>query len=478
MVEGPIASGPSEHGGASASWGAPAEGSTQAPVRHDLAWREPAFYDAEACNAELARVYDICHGCRRCVSLCDAFPTLFDLVDESPTFEVDGVDVGDYGKVAEQCYLCDLCFQTKCPYVPPHEWAVDFPHLMLRAKAIAFKQRGTGLRDRVLSSTDRLGSVISAVPGIGAAVDAANRAKPLRRALQGVLGVHADAPLPRFGHKTLRRRWRAGAPDAPPEAEATAAGPTRGRVALFASCYGNYNAPDIGADLAAVLMRNGIETRLLPSERCCGMPKLELGDLEAVDALRQHNLPVMREAVDAGWDIVAPVPSCVLMFKQELALMYPQDEDVQRVRERVFDPFEYLAHRHRAGLLDTEFAGEPIGRLDYQLPCHQRVQNIGRKTCEVLSLVPGTELNVIERCSGHDGSYAVKRETRESSVKIARRALGQMDAEASEARVASDCPMAATHLAGLRGKGAVAVNPISLLRRAYGDIPGPEGQPA
>ncbi len=447
------------------------EGSSRAPERHALDWQSPEFNDAEACNRELERVYDICHGCRRCVSLCDSFPTLFDLIDESATFEIDGVDVADYGKVVEQCYLCDLCFQTKCPYVPPHEWAVDFPHLMLRAKAITFQQHGARARDRLLTSTDQLGSAITALPGVAPVVNAANRSKPLRKALQGVLDVHEDAPLPSYHRRTLRRRWRADA-----DGDAVAAGPTRGRVALFASCYINYNAPDLGADLAAVLMHNGIPTRLLASERCCGMPKLELGDLQAVDALRQHNLPLLAEAVEQGWDIVSPLPSCVLMFKQELPLMYPEDEAIQRVKAQIFDPFEYLAHRHRAGLLSTEFNGEPIGRLDYQVPCHQRVQNIGPKTRDILALVPGAEINVIERCSGHDGTYAVKRETREKSVKIARRALGQMDADAtdSDARVASDCPMAATHLAELRGSGSVATHPISLLRRAYGDIPGPE----
>ena len=111
------------------------EGSLEAPTRHPLDWKNDAFYEEGPLFEELERVFDLCHGCRRCVSLCNAFPTLFDLVDESSTMEVDGVDKSDYWKVVDQCYLCDPCYQTKCPYIPPHEWNIDFPHLMLRAKA-------------------------------------------------------------------------------------------------------------------------------------------------------------------------------------------------------------------------------------------------------------------------------------------------------------------------------------------------------
>ena len=126
------------------------EGSLEAPIRHPIDWRSPEFFDSSALDAELERVFDICHGCRRCFSLCHSFPTLFDLVDESDTGELDGVSPADYHKVVEHCYLCDMCYMTKCPYVPPHEWNVDFPHLMLRAKAVQFRKGGTKLRDKVL----------------------------------------------------------------------------------------------------------------------------------------------------------------------------------------------------------------------------------------------------------------------------------------------------------------------------------------
>src|SRR6185503_20495015 len=121
------------------------------------------------------------------------------------------------------------------------------------------------------------------------------------------------------------------------EAPAAVVAPTvatelRGKVALFTTCYGNRNEPELDEDLVAVFEHNGIPVRLIAQEKCCGMPRLELGDLEAVARLKEFNIPRLKEAVDAGYDIVAPIPSCVLMFKQELPLMYPEDADVQGVR--------------------------------------------------------------------------------------------------------------------------------------------------
>jgi glycerol-3-phosphate dehydrogenase subunit C len=184
---------------------------------------------------------------------------------------------------------------------------------------------------------------------------------------------------------------------------------TKGKVVLFATCYGNYNEPWLGEDLVAVFEHNGIPVRLADRERCCGMPKLELGDLGAVAKAKDANVPVLVRMVDQGYDIVAPIPSCVLMFKQELPLLFPDDEAVARVRDAIFDPFEYLMLRHKAKKLKTDFK-HALGNVAYHVACHQRVQNIGLKTRDVLALVPDTRVNVIERCSGHDGTYAVKTE--------------------------------------------------------------------
>jgi Fe-S oxidoreductase len=437
------------------------EGSLEAPTRHPIDWQSPAFYDSAALHQELERVFDICHGCRRCVSLCDAFPTLFDLVDESDTMEVDGVDKADYMKVADQCYLCDLCYMTKCPYVPPHEWNVDFPHLMLRAKAVHFQQAGASWRDLTLTSTDSVGALAS-IPLIDVTVNAMNTNAGFRTLLEKSLGVHHAAPLPKYHSKTLRKRVAPLRQTLSPQE----INGTTGKVALFATCYGNYNSPELGEDLFRVYQHNDIHIEMVPREKCCGMPKMELGDLESVARARDFNSPLLARLVDEGFDLIAPIPSCVLMFKQELPLLFPDDAEVAKVRAAFFDPFEYLWLRHREGGLKLDFT-QGLGDISYQVACHLRVQNIGLKTRDVLSLVPGTQVHAIERCSGHDGTYAVRTETRDKSVKIARPVVRKVEQQQAD-HFASDCPMAATHIAHLSAGVDHAEHPISLLRKAYG----------
>lgn len=438
------------------------EGNLQAPTRHPLDWKNAEFYDESALFQEMERVFDLCHGCRRCVSLCQSFPTLFDLVDESDTMEVDGVDKSDYWKVVDHCYLCDLCYMTKCPYVPPHEWNIDFPHLMLRAKAVKYKKGDVKTRDRILTSTDAVGT-LAGIPVVAGIVNAANRTPVTRKLLESTLGVHADARLPEYHSKSLRSRLKSRIGT---DAAGEPAGPTRGRVALFATCYGNRNEPVIGEDLVAVLEHNDIPVTMAEKEQCCGMPKLELGDLEAVEKAKEANIPVLARLVDAGWDIVAPVPSCVLMFKQELPLMFPDDPEVKKVADGIFDPFEYLVYRHREGKLKTDFR-HPLGKVAYHAACHQRVQNVGQKTREILELIPDSTIEVIERCSGHDGTYAVKKEFHAASMKIVRPLVNRVK-KAEPDHYGSDCPMAGHHIAHGMADGSRTEHPMSLLRRAYG----------
>ncbi|MEL7451012.1 MAG: heterodisulfide reductase-related iron-sulfur binding cluster [Pseudomonadota bacterium] len=448
------------------------EGSLEAPTRHPLDWKNPQFYDADALESELERVFDICHGCRRCFNLCNAFPTLFDLVDESDGGEVEDVDKREFKAVVDNCYLCDMCYMSKCPYVPPHEWNVDFPHLMLRAKAAAFRRGKTSLRDRVLSSTDAVGR-IAGVPVVAQAVNAVAANRTGRAMLDKTLGVHRDARLPPYDSNNLRKRVgrkRVGpkgvgkTPSAPVDPQPT--DDTTGRVALFATCFGNRHEPQLGEHLLAVFRHNGIDISLTPSEVCCGMPKLELGDLDAVARQAEQNIPMLVRLVDAGHDIVAPVPSCVLMFKQELPLMFPDDADIRKVQQAFFDPFEYLMLRHRAGLLKTDFK-QPLGKVAYQVSCHLRVQNIGLKTRDVLSLVPETEVMPIERCAGHNGTYAVKTEFHESAKKIARPVVRKVDSAKAD-YFGSDCALAGHHVAGAVAQPDTAVHPLELLSIAYG----------
>ena len=438
------------------------EGSLDAPIRHPIDWQSPEYFDQEALDRELERVFDICHGCRRCFSLCNSFPTLFDLVDESDEGEVEGVAKSDYSKVVEHCYLCDMCYMTKCPYVPPHEWNVDFPHLMLRAKAKQFKDGKTRFRDKLLSATDTVGR-LAGIPVVAQTVNAVNATALGRGLLEKALGVDRNAPLPKYHSDSARSRLKDKIGRATDEAEA--AGRTQGRVAVFATCYGNRNQPGTVQDLVAILEHNGILVTLPTSENCCGMPKLELGDLESVAALKDRNIDELYRLVQEGWDLTACIPSCVLMFKQELPLLFPKDDKVKAVAEAFFDPFDYLMQRHREGKLRTDFK-QPLGSISYQVPCHLRVQNIGLKTRDVLELVPDTKVKAIERCSGHDGTYAVKQEFRAVSEKIARPVARQVDQAAAD-HFTSDCPMAAEQIASV-AESAAATHPLQLLRRAYG----------
>ena len=438
------------------------EGSLEAPTRHPLDWKNPEFWDSARAEKELERIFDICHGCRRCVSLCTTFPTLFDLVDASPTMEVDGVKKEDYARVVDQCYLCDLCYMTKCPYVPPHPWNVDFPHVMLRAKAIKF-EKGIRFRDRLLSSTDAMGK-LAAIPVVAQTVNAVNGNAIARSAMQSVLGVHKDRELPPYAPHRFRSSFKKS-----PSFPVKPGKETPGKVAVFATCYANYNEPEIGHDLLALLAHNEIPYVLADDEVCCGMPKLELGDLQGVNLLKQKNIPILARHARDGYAILAPVPSCALMFKQELPLMYPNDADVLAVRDAMFDPFEYFVLRKKDKLLKSDFR-QRLGKVAYHIPCHSRVQNMGQKTREMLESVPGTQLTVVERCSGHDGTWGVKREYFDNSMKIGRPVFRMM-AEPGADYVSSDCPIAARHIVqgmGEERKQAVKAHPLALLRKAYG----------
>ncbi len=438
------------------------EGSLEAPVRHPIAWRNPDFYHETSLFAELERVFDICHGCRRCFSLCNAFPKLFDLIDETQSMELAGVDKADYWKVVDECYLCDLCYMTKCPYVPPHPWNLDFPHLMLRAKAVKFKQGKVTARDKLITSTDLTGK-LAGIPVVSQMVNAVNKNRTFRAVLQNTMGIHVEAYLPDYAPKTLQQRVGKHVPLAvqvQPTAE------TRGQVALFGTCFGSYNEPQLGEDIIALFEHNGVPVTLAQDTRCCGMPKMELGDLETVEKFKNINAPILAGLVDQGWDIVAPVPSCVLMFKAELPLLFPDDPRVLKIRDAIFDPFEYLMLRHKAGKLRTDFK-HSLRTVAYHTACHMRVQNVGFKTREALELVPGTKVRVIERCAGHDGTYGVRAETHETAMKIGKPVFNQVQ-KINPDYYASDCPIAGHHIQNGLRDGSAPRHPLALLRLAYG----------
>ena len=431
------------------------EGGLQKPTRFDIDWKNADYLNEDLFEKELRRVADACHGCRRCVSLCNSFPTLFDLIDESKTFEVDGVSYNQFSDVIDHCYLCDLCFLTKCPYVPPHEWEIDFPHLMLRGKAIKFNKSKTSFRDKLLTSTDLLGKLGSRKI-IAPIINFFNAKKIFRIALEKILNIHRNAKLPKFSSITSKSKHKliinnSKAVD---------------KVAIFTTCYHNYNEPIVIDDLISVLSHNSIHVELIKDDKCCGMPKLELGDLKTVEKMMQHNIKKFKKYVDDGYKIIAPVPSCVLMFKQELPLLFPDNNDIVSISKALCDPFEYLLLLHEQDKLNTNFTNN-IGSVFYQVACHQRVQNIGQVTKKILELIPGTDVEALERCSGHDGTYGVKKETHDIAIKIARPIVKEYQKNEAQ-HFTSDCTLAAHHIVNAMGNKVIPNHPISLIKKAYG----------
>ena len=444
------------------------EGNLEAPTRHAVDWTNPAFYDQAACETEMERIFDICHGCRRCVSLCQSFPTLFDLVDATTVGEVHGVAKKDFWSVVDQCYLCDLCYMTKCPYVPPHPWNLDFPHTMLRAKAIKFRNGEVGAGEKLLASTDTHGQ-FAGIPVVVQIVNAMNKTKPVRKLLDKAQHVHPDAWLPELAAQ--RFRWGADKDDA---ATPVVNGErTPGKVVIFSTCYVNYNEPGIGHDLIKLLKHNRISYSVVEKESCCGMPKLELGDLDGVAQHKEANIPVLARYAREGYAILAAIPSCTLMFKQELPLLFPDDADVKLVQEAMFDPFEYLMARHKDGLLKLDFKAA-LGKVSYHIPCHGRVQKIGKKTEEVFKLIGQTvpvQLNTVERCSGHAGTYGVKTAFHANAMKIGKPVFKAMGKDEPD-YISSDCALAGHHIAQGMAEAAMPAaklaHPLSLVRIAYG----------
>ncbi len=442
------------------------EGSLEPPVRHPIAWEDPDFYDAEKIDAELRRVFDICHGCRRCFNLCDSFPRLFDLIDNSESGELDSVESSDFGPVVDACTLCDMCFMTKCPYVPPHEFNLDFPHLMLRYRAAQLRRGEVGRLQQELTETDRNGKLAGlAAPIANWAARTDNAVtRPL---LEKIAGVDRAAALPKFHGKTLVLRAMEGKPEVNREA------PAFGRkVVLYAACFANYNNPSIGTAALAVLAKNGVESEIV-YPACCGMPQLEQGDLARVADSARRISAALVPWIDEGYDVVALVPSCALMLKFEWPLILPEDVVVKRVSEATFDVAEYIVDIAKHEGLAPGL--HPLaGGVTVHIACHARAQNMGQKATEMMRLIPNADLTVIERCSGHGGSWGIMKGNFETALKVGRPVARQAN-DSGKTYLASECPLAGMHITqGMErlDQGAKqvepALHPIELFARAYG----------
>ncbi len=442
------------------------EGGLEAPVRHPIPWRDADFYNPDKLDEELRRVFDICHGCRRCFNLCDSFPRLFNLIDNSPSGELDTVDSAGFKPVVDACTLCDMCFMTKCPYVPPHEFDLDFPHLMLRARAQVAKQGKIPFAVRQLTKTDRNGKIGCAVaPVVNWATKCSNRLT--RPVIQAITGVHRQAALPKYHSKTLVGRA------ADKKVEVNRKAPAFGRKALiYATCFTNFNNPDIGEATHNVLAKNGVETEVV-HPRCCSMPQLEHGEIAAVAESAEKTSRDLGAWIEKGYDVIALVPSCTLMLKFEWPLLLPGDEAVKRLSRSTSDIAEYLVDIARnEGLADGLSPLE--GGVAVHISCHSRAQNMGQKAAEMLRLLPDTDVRVIERCSGHGGSWGVMKDNFDVALKIGKPVARDV-AKAKPEFVVSECPLARDHiLQGIERLSEdtagidAAQHPIQLMARAYG----------
>ncbi|HEY1927049.1 MAG TPA: heterodisulfide reductase-related iron-sulfur binding cluster [Caulobacteraceae bacterium] len=440
------------------------EGSLDAPFRHPIDWRDEAYYDLAKVEAEMERQFDVCHTCRRCFNLCDSFPRLFDLIDESPTGELDSVPKAEYAKVDEACTLCDMCFLTKCPYVPPHPFDIDIPHLMLRYRAA---RRRIGEKEVVreeLGRTDRNGRLAAPVaPLVNWATAQSN--KPVRKIIEAAAGVDAQALLPTYTSRTASRRLREPLSPSPE-------GPAYGkrRAVIYATCIAEFNAPQTAEAAARVLARQGVEARLVYPE-CCGMPELEAGNLADVAARAERVAAVFAPFIHEGFEIVTLTASCGLMAKFEWPLLHSGNHAVARLSAATRDICEYVVGLSREFGL-AEGLSPVEGGITVHHACHARAQNMGAKSAEMLRLIPGAKVDVVERCSGHGGTFGVMKDTRPIALKVGAPTARQV-MQKGNANLCSDCQLACGHLGEIlaemapEGAGPRRAHPIEILARAY-----------
>ncbi len=414
----------------------------------------------------MRRIFEICHGCRRCFNLCDSFPRLFDLIDGTETGELASVPSPALKTVVDACTLCDMCFMTKCPYVPPHPFNVDFPHVMLRYRAAERAAGKTPFMARQLVETDRNGRLASTAAPV--ANWASKRSNKLTRVpLEAMAGVDRNAELPKFHGRTFTMRARAAAP------AVNGAAPAFGRkAALYATCFVNYNNPQIGEATRAVLAHNGVATEVV-YPGCCGMPQLEQGNLARVAESARKTADALLPLVDQGYAVVALVPSCALMLKSEWPLILPGDAKIARLARAVFDVSEYVVDIARKEGLAPGL--KPLeGGVSLHIACHARAQNMGQKAAEMLRLLPQPDIAVIERCSGHGGSWGVMKQNFATALKVGR-PVARQAAGSGKKYLASECPLAGTHIAqGIEAQGKTPpepYHPIELMALAYGLLP-------
>ncbi|TMA59326.1 MAG: anaerobic glycerol-3-phosphate dehydrogenase subunit C [Deltaproteobacteria bacterium] len=414
------------------------------------------YYDEKDVRSEVERVFSLCADCRMCVKYCGSFPTMFDAIDgyctEGKYAEVDTkkLKAEDVSKVVDLCFQCKLCY-IKCPYTPgDHEWAIDFPRLIARAKALGVKKKGVPLVDKLLGNPDLVGKLGTATAPLA---NWGNENALNRQLMHSVVGIHKDKKLPRFASKTFAAQFDGH--------HKTPRGEPAAKIAFFSTCYVNYNQPEIGTDTLEVMAHNNIDVAFA-YERCCGMPLWHNGDMDGAIAAARRNVDSLTQHVKDGRKVIATNPTCSQMIRVEYPRLLGTDE-AKKLAAQTMDPMEFLAGLAAQGKLKKDFK-TGAGNLSYHMPCHLRAQNIGYKTRDVLSLLPDTNVKVVEECSGHDGTWAMKKENFEQSMKWGSRAFQAM-ADDNPKVTCSDCPLAALQIE--QGNGRRPLNPMQILARSY-----------
>lgn len=412
------------------------EGSLGAPTRHTIDWSNPDFTDEKKLDHELRRVFDICHGCRRCFNLCESFPNLFDMIDESKTGEVDGVESKDFGKVVDACTMCDMCFLTKCPYVPPHEFNLDFPHLMLRYRYAKRQKNQHSFIDDQLTKTDRNGKTFSKFSNL---TNWSTNTKNglVRGAMELFLKIDKEAELPKYYSNTFSNQCLSSSNE---KVEMT----SKDKVVLFPTCFVNYNNPTLGFTAKKLLEKLNVETHVF-YEGCCGMPQLEGGDIKSVEKKALHTSKLLKGYIDDGYKVLSIVPSCTLMLKYEWPLINSEDENISLLSKNTYDICEFLHQKIKS--FDDNLLN-PIKNFNgvtLHISCHSRAQNIGQKASELLKLIPDLKVDVIERCSGHGGSWGVKKGNFDLALKVGK-PVARKTIQLENEYLVSECPLAGVHV--------------------------------
>jgi Fe-S oxidoreductase len=412
--------------------------------------RDPKFYDEEAIWEEARRVFSKCKDCRMCVGFCPSFPALFDAVDRNED-DISRLSKEELARPLELCFHCKQCY-FRCPYTPPHEWRIDFPHLSLRYKAWKFKNGGAPFLRRLMVNTDLSGKLN--VGHQAHLVNALLRLKPVRVLLENFMGIDRRSKLPLFNTQSFRSWFSKNR--RPVKGE-------NGKVALFHTCLINFNFLNKGIALVRVLEKNDVHVDL-PQQECCGIPYFDVGDLDTAVKKARANLERLKPYLDAGYDVVVPVPTCALQLKYEYPLLLPDDQDAKALSERVYDVHQYLWKLKEEGKLNTDFKVS-MGTIAYHIPCHLKSLNVGYKGVALLRLIPDTKVKVVDRCSGHDGTFGVMKETFDMAYKVGSRLFEDLKAQEADL-IVTECPLAGNMIE--LGTGKVPLHPVEVLYRAYG----------